>query len=446
MDNLDITLCDSIKNIYKTSKPDCIRDKLSKVITSSTAEKNNYEEYPTPPKLVDQIINKLPTDLFTKPHKFFEPTCGKGNILLGIFDRLFINLECYCSDPIDRCRIIMENCLYFSDINRNNILIVNEILHNHAQNYCGIRLDYKLNYYCGNTLEIDIHELWNIEQFDCIISNPPFTVQQNNVSKRGGGNSLWKKFLLKSINEWLISDGYLSMIHPNGWRKPCSPGSKYNGIFKLLTQDNQLIYLNMNDGKECTKIFNCKTNFDWYVLHKREKYKSTDINDWKQNNINIDMSLWEFLPNYNIDKISKLIGGINDEKCNILYDRSKYGGEQKWTSSKQDDVFIYKIVHNTSKKGVTFHYSSRNDNGHFGIPKVIFGDSGIHNSVLDINGEYGMTHHSMGIVDSKENLPMIKKAIDSPNFKDILKYCSWSTYQIDWRLFLYFKKDFWKFI
>ena len=55
-----------------------------------------------------------------------------------------------------------------------------------------------------------------------------------------------------------------------------------------------------------------------------------------------------------------------------------------------------------------------------------------------------MTHHSMAIVDSKDNLPMIKKAIDSPKFKDILKYCSWSTYQIDWRLFLYFKKDFWK--
>ena len=90
-------------------------------------------------------------------------------------------------------------------------------------------------------------------------------------------------------------------------------------------------------------------------------------------------------------------------------------------------------------------YSSRNDNGHFNIPKVIFGDSGIYNAVVDFDGLYGMTQHAMAIkVDSLFEANMIKQALESKKFKQLLSDCSWSNYQIDWRLFTYFKKDFWK--
>ena len=50
-----------------------------------------------------------------------------------------------------------------------------------------------------------------------------------------------------------------------------------------------------------------------------------------------------------------------------------------------------------------YMYSSRNDNGHFGITKVIFGDSGVFNPLIDIEGNYGMTQHAMAIeVDDLE--------------------------------------------
>ena len=72
-------------------------------------------------------------------------------------------------------------------------------------------------------------------------------------------------------------------------------------------------------------------------------------------------------------------------------------------------------------------------------------DSGINNSIIDINGEYGLTQHSIGIkIYNKEDGINIKKAIESEKFKDIILSCSWSNYQIDYNLFKYFKKDFWK--
>tara|TARA_B100001094_G_C18113307_1_gene762500 strand:- start:120 stop:1472 length:1353 start_codon:yes stop_codon:yes gene_type:complete len=431
-----------IKQIY--SENNNIREKLANYIISSDKEKQTHDEYSTPPFLVDNLISKVPPLFLTKPKKIYEPCVGKGNILLGLFDVLFNSLEDYCGDIIERCRIIIEECLYFSDINENNILIVKDLLLLHAQSYCSFQIDYKINCYCGDSLDLDIQRMWGIPQFDCIISNPPFNVPQTSKNK-GGGNSLWKKFILKSINHWLIDGGYMITIHPSGWRKPASSGSKYNGLFKLLTEENQMIYLNMNDNIIGKKTFNCSTNFDWYIIQKKKKYTYTYVNDWKNNDYSIDMGIWDFLPNYNINKIARFLSN-GSNCCNILYDRSKYGGEQEWVQYQKDSTFQYPLIHNTSKKGPTLHYSSRNDNGHYGIKKVIFGDSGIHNSILDIKGEYGMTHHSMAIVDDESVLPDIKKVIDSEDFKDILKCCSWSKYQIDWRLFLYFRKDFWKYI
>ena len=46
-------------------------------------------------------------------------------------------------------------------------------------------------------------------------------------------------------------------------------------------------------------------------------------------------------------------------------------------------------------------YSSKNDRGHFGIKKIIFGESGIYNSIVDIEGKYGMTQGAMGVRNEK---------------------------------------------
>ncbi len=57
-----------------------------------------------------------------------------------------------------------------------------------------------------------------------------------------------------------------------------------------------------------------------------------------------------------------------------------------------------------------------------------------------------MTQHSIGIkVETRQEAENIKKALESDKFKkEVLDSCKWSNYRIDWRLFCYFKKDFWK--
>jgi hypothetical protein len=86
-----------------------------------------------------------------------------------------------------------------------------------------------------------------------------------------------------------------------------------------------------------------------------------------------------------------------------------------------------------------------NDKGHFGLPKVIFGDSGINDVVIDLEGKYGITEHAMALpVRDSADAIQAKEFLMSEKFQNILSSCRWSKFQIDWRLFTHFKEGFWR--
>ena len=86
-----------------------------------------------------------------------------------------------------------------------------------------------------------------------------------------------------------------------------------------------------------------------------------------------------------------------------------------------------------------------NDKGHFGVPKIIFGESGINNPIIDVDGKYGMTQGAMAlpILDYEDGV-LASKFLTSGKFQRTLKACSWSNFRIDWQLFTYFKEGFWR--
>ena len=134
------------------------------------------------------------------------------------------------------------------------------------------------------------------------------------------------------------------------------------------------------------------------------------------------------------------------EHCKILFNGSTYETRKKWVQEKQTEEYKYPLIHSTLKNNVVrYHYTNDNTKGHFGISKVIFGDSGINTPIIDMEGKYGMTQHSMGIiVDNMEEANNVYTALNTQKFKDLLDACSWSNFMIDWRLFNKFKKDFWR--
>lgn len=435
-------IVNNIREIYSIAPPNKLRELIAKHFIPTQEEKKGNAEVSTPVELCDDMLKSPPDEFWKTPKKVFEPCCGKGNVLLGIVRKFDEGLKELYPDNEERIRIIMTKCIYYADLTALNVFITTELLRCEFESICGINeIDFEFNNYTGDTLELNIEDKWNINGFDMVCGNPPY----NSSGDTATGNTIWQDFTKKGLNEWLLPNGYLLFVHPPGWRKPNTKRGKFTKMFDLMTKQNQMLYLEIHGIKDGQKVFNCGTRYDWYLIEKINQYKNTIIvdEDGKRNEINLSELSW--LPNSNIIEINKILAKGDCERCPIIQSMSAYEPRKKWMSSIQSQEFKYQCVHSTPKAGIRYMYSKVNDRGHFGVSKVIFGDSGIYKPVIDMEGKYGMTQHSMAIqVDSLEEATNISKVIESDKFDKIIQSCLYSSYAIDWNIFKEFKKDFWK--
>ena len=111
---------------------------------------------------------------------------------------------------------------------------------------------------------------------------------------------------------------------------------------------------------------------------------------------------------------------------------------------KEDDKLKYKYILTKNSKETRYMYSELQKNYH-GVKKVIVSSGRYPYPINDYKGELGMSCYNFGIViESKEEGESILKCFDSEKFKNLLKNNKWGSYNIEWRMFKYFKKDFWK--
>jgi len=325
------------KNIHNNKELSVLIDKY---FIPQELEKKSNAEVSTPFKLRQEMLDKMPIEFWTTPKKVFEPCSGKGGFVIDIIDRFMIGLKETIPDEKERYKIIVEDCLYFSDINPTNIFI------------CKLLIDpynkYKLHYNEGDTLDLDIKDKWNIDGFDAVIGNPPY----NSSGNTGTGNTIWQNFTKKSLNKWLNLNGYLVFVHPPGWRKPNTEKGKYYGLYKLMTIENQLVYLSIHGIKDGQQTFKCGTRYDWYIIEKKQKYKNTNINDEKKNKLTINMNDFNCLPNYNINIIQNILAKKDEERCPIIQSMSDYEPRKKWMSKVKNKEFKYPCIHSTPQKGI----------------------------------------------------------------------------------------------
>ena len=432
-----LDLFTKIESFINLPKIDYIKEviKLLKdYVLIADVKKKEFGEVMTPLTLVKEMLATLPDEVWSNQNlKWLDPANGTGPYPILVIYRLMKGLEYSITDSEERYKWILENMIYVCELQPKNMFLY----------MCAVDPlnQYKLNIHTGSFLEItfdvQMRKVWNLDYFDICLGNPPY-----NGAETGGGNSLWDKFIRKSI-PMLNEDGYLVFVHPASWRKPPSPKSKTKDIWSLLTRENQLLYLEIHSTQDGLKVFNAGTRYDFYCMKKRQERFNTVIVDEIGIKTIIDLHDWNFLPNYNLDKIKSLIG----EGCEILFSRSAYGQDAKHVSNSESDTFRYKLVHSITKDGPRFLYSSRNDRGLFNVSKVIFGESGLNDAIIDMNGEYAMTSHSFAIkVYTIEQAEIVRKSLLSENFKEIIKSCMWGNFAIDWRLFTFFKKDFWNYI
>ena len=403
---------------------------LREYVKVGDVEKKKYGEVMTPLELIKEMLATLPEEVWSNPNlKWLDPANGTGPYPIMVIYKLMVGLKDWEPDDEKRYKHIVENMIHVCELQPKNMFLY----------MCTVDTfdAYKLNIYSGSYLEegFDYHmkNVWGIENFDIILGNPPY-----NGAETGGGNSLWDKFIRKSI-PLIVENGHLVFVHPASWRKPPSERSKTKDIWKLLTKENQLLYLEIHSTEDGIKVFNAGTRYDFYCVKKCTKFQNTIVIDEKGNRLDLDLSDWDFLPNFNIDKISSLLGS----GCDVMFSRSMYASDRAGISNTQDETFRYKLIHSTPKSGIRYMYADQ-DKGHFGVSKVIFGESGINDVIIDMDGEYGITNSSIGIEISNIDDANDLKYYLMNDFQEIIKGCMWGNFRIDWRLFTFFKKRFWE--
>ena len=349
-----------VKNKNNTKELSKIIDKY--LIPDETEKKSNAE-VSTPFKLRQEMLDKIPVEFWTIVKKVFEPCAGKGGFIVDIIDRFMIGLEKTIPDEKERYKTIVEECLYFSDINPTNIFICKLLIDPYNE--------YKLNYNEGNTLELDIKEKWGIDGFDAVIGNPPYN---NNGGIKKGGKNLYTPFTMYAINN-TKKNGYVLHIVPTGILKTTIYNKKTE-LFNEITK-HTIRSLNIN---ECASHFNVSSTFTYLLIHK----------DYNMSNIVYDIVCEVKNKKYKIDEID--ISSINfipiiatNESISILNKCKKENLNMKRVDKTSD---IEKIV---SDK---FLYIKRLDHINYKNPylKVYIGDK-----TLKIKGPILYTKYSKNL-------------------------------------------------
>lgn len=390
-------------------------------LTPKKEEKNKFGEVFTPINLINDILDKLPAEVWTdKNLKWFDPCAGIGNFFVIVFYRLMDSLKDEFDDEVSRKKWIIKNMFYMAELNEKNCEVLRQVFGDDANIFCGDTLKMKFDF-----------------KFDVVIGNPPY-----NKNMTQNGNSIYQYFIHKALDEWLVDCGILSYIHPASWRKPCNKKSRHFGSFDKMAKDNTILYLEIHSKEDGLKVFKCCTRYDWYVLKKCKCNQLTVVKDILGNVSEIDLRKWKFLPNCYFEEVLKLLG---DEK---IYSVKSSNDTRRITVKKEpDDEFKYPVIHSTpiSKSGLVY---TNTDSSHTRkIPKVVFGRiTPIRRCVVDYEGVYDFTQCCVVIkISSKEEGEEISAFLTSQEFKLIMnKSCSWSSFQLDYMLFEMMKAEFWK--
>ena len=408
------------------------------------AEKKEFGEVFTPLGLINEMLDKLPVDVWTnKDYKWLDPAAGIGNFPMVVYERLMRGLEPVIPDPSERSDHIIRKMLYMAEYNQASCGNIERTFGTAANLFCGDFIKDKVRFKDPT-----------ISTFDVIVGNPPYNAPQKSQGKPGGGSTLWNLFVDESLNGRLNPGGYMTFVHPSGWRKPPSACSGIRHMFDIMVHQNYMRYLKIHSKCDGARIFGAQTRFDFYVIERRPPNPGelTTVVDQTGVEAELNLRTWvSFLPNHSFGLISSLLAGT--EQNYVIFSRSQYGTDKKnesFVKSSRTVTHPYPLIHSIVSNGPKIYGTNviKTSPHMFDISKIIIAESGIRNGVIfDRRGKYGMTQGAFGLrIPDPVGVegPLMKKALESELFAQIVDAMSFGNFRVDMNMFRYFRPEFYK--
>jgi hypothetical protein len=422
---------------------------------------DEFGEVFTPPVLIQELLEHLPKSIWSNPDlAWLDPCAGTGNFLECILPRLMEGLSTAFPQPATRKRHILTKMITMVELNPANVRVLRNKYGKSATIISGDFLDNKV---IDDTTAI----------YDVILANPPYqTPKKTSYEGSVGNRTLWDLFIKKA---WALgqraeslqqlnrqsasrSDDFgqrskmnggsvLGFITPCNWRRPGHP------LYTLLS--NHLDYLHIYGKPAGMEHFHVQTRFDLYVARAANAEVDADatkkkrpipllVDEMGEKHIKtIVPSDWPFLPNYMYNTIQSILVTDPEKGLPVLYDSAMYDARK--LTKRQTDKHKYPVIHTLTQQGMGLRYADHASKTQFGVPKVILNVNEKQYPVLDMSGKYGLSQLSFAIpIRTKTEGERIIQCIESPVFQDVLRATKWGSFQTDYRMFQYFRKDFTK--
>jgi len=140
-------------------------DEIQNLSTYSKDKSDKHGEVFTPPELINEMLDQLPTELWSdKTKTWFDPASGNGNFHIIVLKRLFDGLSSQIPDDKERVKHIVEKQLYFAEYQPVSAQNTEELF-----SFGGLC---EVNIYCGNTLAMP-GDYFNLETSNTITKTNP---------------------------------------------------------------------------------------------------------------------------------------------------------------------------------------------------------------------------------------------------------------------------------
>lgn len=243
----------------------------------------------TPTWLIDHMLDQLPQHVWEDENlTWLEPTAGDGNMVVRIAQR---RLEAGQSPKTILSTIKAIELMEDNATTARARLLETLGLSNDPE---AIEL-VETSIQQGSFLEYNEEAL-----YDVIVANPPYQIKKPNHRT---STTIWHKFVLKSL-EHLSEGGYMTQVHPPGWRNVNGMYSKVKDAFL----SRRLLYLEMHNVKDGQKAFGASTPYDFYVLHNLPANGTiTNIKCIDGTDAQRCLENWPFIPAGMFDEIRALL-------------------------------------------------------------------------------------------------------------------------------------------
>lgn len=280
---------------------------VSKILTPGDMYRKQFGECFTPIKLVNEMLDKLPVEVWSKKdYKWLDNSVGGGNFPVEVFKRLMVGLAAVITDEEARRKHILEKMLYFVDMQTKNVFFTIQRL--------GEGADYEFNYHVGDSLKFDY---WGGMKFDVVVGNPPY--------KKG----IDLKFLDMFITQ--LEAKYIVIVHPSTYLIDTKDNDRYNKIKKLLA--SRLRSVDLFNGNP---VFGVGLFVPCVIINYDRDYNGTCAVEYFDQKFDSDVwnitkfgKEWFDIVKPFMDKIGKVCANDNDVWSRCLHkkhtiDSSKY--------------------------------------------------------------------------------------------------------------------------